>query len=260
MKKNIKYIAVIILSVILIVGLLLSQALIKKEKLDPKTGCKDYIENKSVFLIDHSEDVSSQTKEEITNRIKKIINSEVKVGELVSVYFVTELSKKNLLPAFSYCKPKPPADSNAMIENEKIISKNYNEKFYTPLIDKINTTIPGAKESPIAQAIVDLSLLSQLKDAQSGKLYIFSDLIEHKDNKFSMYKQCDDASSAISIYKNSVGTAKYRPSFNNLKVELHMIPRASISSSIIKCRDKFWVWFFGDINGEALVNKFDLPG
>lgn len=258
MKSKLGAFALIGFSLLALIGLLVAKQYFSPPKLDPVTGCGAEVSAKTVILLDLTDDISEQTKTEIRSRVGMAIEKRVSVGELVSVFYVDDLSKRKLAPAFTYCKPKMPSQANILIESEKLIDKIYRDKFFSPLNQAIATQFHGAKESPIAQAIVDLSLLSQLSDAKKSQLLIYSDMIEYT-SRFSMYR-CSDARAAITAYKASKGSSVARPSFKNLSVEINIIPRANISRDVGLCRDGFWAWFFGDISGRGGVVRKDLPG
>ena len=49
--------------------------------------------------------------------------------------------------------------------------------------------------------------------------------------------------------------------FINTIVELHIIPRPKMTEQEVQCRDKFWLWFLGDMRGQDYgVQRLDLPG
>lgn len=241
-----------------IIGLILIGRLaLKPPAVDGETGCTEKIENKTVFLIDHTEGIPEQTRREIIARSTKYIldDTMVKEGDLVSIFFLTELSKNNLVPAFMRCKPRK--EGNAATEDAKKIRKEFETKFLTPVRDLLEGPIPTSPQSPVGQAIIDLSLSDQLRGAPNANLIIFSDLIENSDS-FSMYHCPADAIAQWNVLR--IG-AVARPTFTNVRVQAHVIPRRYLSKESITCRDKFWVWFFGDNAGpKASFTPDDLPG
>lgn len=245
-----------IASVVLIVAVLVGSQVTKKPKLDAK-GCGQELAGKTVFVVDQSEDLSEQTKNEIVARALKVVDESVEDGELVSVFSVTELSKKNLVPTFSYCKPT--RDGSRLVTNPKLLQRIYKNKFAVPLEKALRAPIPGSKESPVAQAIVDLSLSEYLKSPVSSRLVLFSDLMEHTD-RFSLYG-CKATQDAVSRFRAARGATVARPTFKGVDIQLNIVPRPNILAPVAKCRDAFWVWFFGDNEGErASLNANYLPG
>ena len=220
-------------------------------------GCQAEIVGKTVFVIDQSDAMSAQTRAEILSRVTNTIEQKVRTGELVSVFSITELSKKNLTPLFSYCKPQKEAHGPS--ESQRHIAANYSKNFAAPLIAAVGSPVTGSSQSPIAQALIDLTLSDYLSHPSASRLVIFSDLMEYTD-KFRLYK-CHDAKSAIAAFRASRGAAIARPRFTNTDVQLHIIPRAEIAPPVGQCRDAFWSWFFTDNEGKAAgFEQSYLPG
>lgn len=220
-------------------------------------GCSADIPGKTVFVLDQTDSLSAQTRTEILARVTTIVDDKVKIGELVTVFSVTELSKKNLTPTFSYCKPAKTAEGAA--QSQRFVGANYTKHFAKPLLAAINAPIVGSKQSPIAQAIVDVSLSSYLQHPSRARLVVFSDLLEHTEG-FSLYghNNCQDA---VGKFRASRGAAVARPSFKAVDVQLHIVPRQQISADTEKCRNAFWKWFFTDNVGRgAGFDQFYLPG
>ncbi|QEZ44154.1 hypothetical protein [Cupriavidus oxalaticus] len=246
----------VVASVLLLAAILVASQLNKKPKLDAH-GCGLEPAGKTVFVIDQSEDLTEQTKAEVVARAMKVVDEKVKAGELVSVFSITELSKKNLVPVFSYCKPS--REGSRVTSNPKLLERIYREKFAKPLEKALRMPIPGSKESPVAQAIVDLSLSEHLNSPAESRLVVFSDLMEHTD-KFSLYG-CKAAQEAISRFRYARGATVARPAFKDVEIELNIVPRPNIPAPVGKCRDAFWVWFFGDNEGaRASLTPNYLPG
>lgn len=238
-------------------GLLIGAKLL----ISPKLACDPDVKSKTIILIDHSEAVASQTLDSIVERAWSLIESETHEGELVSVFNLSKMSQKELKPSFSACKPRK--DGSRSTEDVKRIKREFEEKFKKPLRTELSATINGSDESPIAQALVDLSLDDlRFRSTEVTRLTIFSDFIENSAG-FSMYK-CQDSSKAIEQFRASRLGAVERPTFRNVDVRMNVIPRRNVSKATIQCRDRFWPWFFGDNQGSCkrqscLIPDF-LPG
>jgi hypothetical protein len=219
-------------------------------------GCISPIVAETVVIVDHSESLTEQTKNEITARVMSHVDGRVKTNERVSVFYVTELSKKSLVPSFSRCKP--PKEGNRAFEDVKKIQKVYQQDFIVPLRQAVNAATTTSNESPIAQAIIDISLSQYLRGA-GNSLLVFSDMLENTP-KFSLYK-CSDAQAAISQFRQSRTGAQERPKFSKTSISLNIIPRPEVGKSTLKCRDQVWSWFFGDNEGAAAgLETSYLPG
>jgi hypothetical protein len=210
----------------------------------------------TVLIIDHSEQVSDQTRDEIMARAMARIRGHVKVNERVSVFTISDLSKKSLKPLVSRCRPPDPG--NRMVTNPALMRKDLREKFEMPLQQSLAIAASDAKESPITQAITDISL-SQYLRGDGNTLMVFSDMLENT-RSFSLYR-CPSASSVIAAYRESRRGAQERPQFKNATVLLNMIPRLEQSQETLKCRGQLWAWFFGDNSGSQAGLSLDyLPG
>jgi hypothetical protein len=210
----------------------------------------------TVLIIDHSEQVSDQTRDEIMARAMARIHGHVKVNERVSVFTISDLSKKSLKPLVSRCRPPDPG--NRFVTNPALMRKALREKFEMPLQQSLAIAVPDAKESPITQAITDVSL-SQYLRGDGNTLMIFSDMLENTQS-FSLYR-CPSASGVVAAYRESRRGAQERPQFKNTAVLLNMIPRLEQARETVKCRDQLWTWFFGDNSGaQAGLSLEYLPG
>lgn len=227
----------------------------------PKPICDPNVKTKTVIVIDHSEAIASQTLDAIVERAWKHIDENVKDGELVSVFDITKLSKTNLQASFEGCKPRK--DGSQYTENVKKVKLDF-ENFRKKLREELAAPIKDAKgpvESPIAQALIDLSLDDKhFRSPDETRLLVFSDFYEYTP-KFSLYS-CTDAQQGIQQFRQSKTGAMERPIFKNVTVDMHIIPRTSVSKSSLQCRTIFWNWFFGDLTckrNTCLTSDF-LPG
>jgi hypothetical protein len=210
----------------------------------------------TVVLLDHSDAMSAQTRDEVLARASAHIRDKVQVNERVTVFTVSDLSRKALRPLVSLCRP--PAEGSRLTENVKVIEKRFQERFVAPLREALSAGPTGAKESAIAQALTDISLSRYLRSPQNS-LLVFSDMYEHTD-KFSLYK-CASPDGVIARYRDSRRGAQERPKFRNTSVFINVIPRPQPSQQVLKCRDKLWPWFFGNNEGASAGLTIDyLPG
>jgi hypothetical protein len=233
----------------------------QQEKPNPENNCFKHISGKMAILIDKTDIIPIQTQTEIQNRAWDAIQEHSKMGDLISVYEITQNSLQNLKPSFQMCRPKSGDDASELTENVKNIDKKFKEQFEKPLLNILSGNTGQAQNSPIAEAINDINLSKNLRDAEYGRILLFSDLMQHSSN-VSTYG-CKSPDDAISHFKQSRQGSSQRPTFNNTIVELHIIPRPKMSETEVACRDKFWLWFFGDMRGEpekVRLIRNDLPG
>jgi hypothetical protein len=225
----------------------------------PKPGadlCLGTVTRNTVLLLDYSEEISDQTLDEIKARALSYIDKKVKVGEKVTIFTISELSKSSLRPIVSVCKPAE--DGSRLTEDVRHIKKRYRSEFLAPLSDSLSRRPTTSKQSPIAQALTDISLTQYLRGEQNA-LLVFSDMLENTD-RFSLYK-CQSSDQSIPRYRASRTGAMERPQFKHTNVQLHLIPREGGTPVMLQCRDRLWAWFFGDSEGNsAQLDVSYLPG
>lgn len=210
----------------------------------------------TVIVVDRSETTTQQTLREIQARAMSYVRDSVKDNELVSVFTVDDVAKQALAPLFSLCRPR--RDGNRFVENVRVLENRFRATFEAPLDTALQPKQGTSTESPLAQAITDISL-SQYLRSRRNTLLVFSDLLENT-NRFSLYR-CQSPSRVIEQFRQSRTGAMERPSFRNTMVRLNIIPRLDQSRTTLECRDTLWVWFFGDNPGsEAGVELDYLPG
>lgn len=235
----------------------------KQEKPNAKDYCFETIQNKVAIVIDKTDLIPVQTQGEIVIRSLAAIQKHTKVGDLVTVYEITQDSLSSLKPVFRMCRPQSGSDVSAFDSNVNKVDRKFKNIFEKPLLDVLSKNTGQAQNSPIAEAIADINLSDAMRDAEQGRILLFSDLMQHSSN-VSTYK-CQNAEIPIAQFRKSrQGSVEPRPLFKNTYVELHVIPRLGISELEAKCRATFWNWFFGNMeaseNAEIGLSPVDLPG
>jgi hypothetical protein len=225
----------------------------------PKAGsdnCVGIVMASTVIVLDDSEEVSEQTRDAILDRAMNHIRQYVAINERVTVFTISDHSSSALRPEVSLCRP--PEEGNRLTESVKSVRAKFQNNFEKPLRLAMAREAGRGKESPIAQALTDISLTTYLR-APANTLVVFSDMLENTE-KFTMYR-CPAENSVIARYRSSRQGAQERPEFKNTKVVLNLVPRFNQSPETLKCRDKFWPWFFGNNEGAKASFEYDyLPG
>ncbi len=215
-----------------------------KNQYDKITQCSENIKEKHIFIIDQSSLMSIQTQTEILSRIKQQIN-QIKKHDFVALYIITPQSLSQLRPIFQACKVQEDFNEN-LIKSVKV-------SLYRDLKPQVTT--------PLAEILLDINLSHQNMNAKYSKLYIYSDLLQ-KSPHLSLFESIDSMQ-AIQQFKKSRAGSEQRPTFINTFVHLNIIPRANLSEQLVKNRDGFWSWFFGDMRGTRSsygLERHDLPG
>lgn len=243
--------------VILVVVMLLGIRAIlgQKEPLNAM-NCSPTPPASTVIILDRSDDVAAQTLAEMRARATAFIKDSTVEGARVSIFAITRRSQDSLTPLLSLCKPA--RTGSRLTSNVRAIQKRFTDSFETP-ISRALEVVPGlTPESPLSQVLIDLSSTSYLRSPHNN-LLVFSDMMENT-SRFSLYG-CTDTLSVVDRFRASRHGAKERPQFTNTMVSLHLIPRLNLAKTSLICRDKLWLWFFGDNPGAqaGLVADY-LPG
>ena len=243
-QKSLIITSLIIIVINIIINVIVFYDLNVQSQRDESTQCLEKVELKHIFIIDKSSPMSVQTQAEILFRIKSQIST-IKREEFVSIYQITSKSLDYLEPIFKGCKINNTFDKNLLIKAESSIYSN----FYNTLV------------SPLAEAILDLNLSHLQVNAKRTNMYIYSDLLQNSKNlSLSSTLQAYDS---IAQFKSSRLGSVQRPTFINTYIYLHIIPRSQLSEKLVKNRDGFWIWFFGDMRGNKQsygLERHDLPG
>jgi hypothetical protein len=210
----------------------------------------------TVIVVDRSEGIGAQTLNEIRARALAYVTDSVQDNERVTVFTVDQGSQTALAPLVSLCRPRK--DGSRVTENIRVLQKQYEARYRAPL-DSVLRLPPGESlESPLAQAMTDISL-SEYLNSKRNTLLVFSDMLENT-GRFSLYT-CKTPSTVIQDYRASRIGSQERPRFKNATVRLNIIPRWDQSRAALECRDKLWLWFFGDNPGANAGLTLDyLPG
>lgn len=252
-KQGYLLIAGMVLLVVAFFGFKLSQDNKPKPGAD---NCVGVVTANTVLVIDHSDQITEQTREEIEARAMAYILAKVQPNERVSVFTVSDLSKRALAPLVSRCRP--PDDGNRLVEDARRLHKRFVESFEKPVRQAISIAPTVSNESPIAQALTDISLSHYLR-GETNTLLVFSDMLENTV-KFSLYR-CPSATTVVSRYRESRKGAQERPTFKNTNIVLNLIPSLDQPKEVLSCRTQLWNWFFGDNGGSNGGMTVDyLPG
>ena len=242
--------------VLVLVALLIASQQFKPAKRDAMGCLPNAAPSSTVILLDQSEGVPIQTSREIERRVLEFITTKVATDGRVSLYAVSDSSSNALMALYEGCKP--PSSGNDITNSDKAIKARFDSQFLDKLRSALRRNFRDSTTSPIAQAISDLSASQDLR-AAANNLIIFSDMIENS-SALNMYS-CTDGQGPIQTYRSNNAGAIERPSFSNVSVSVHFIPRRNLAQSTLQCRKQFWPWFFGDSRGQRVELYFDnLPG
>jgi hypothetical protein len=239
-----------------ILAIMIATAFLGAQAKADKDNCIDPVTFKTAILIDRSDSVTVQSSKEIVRRVLDHVRHVVPVNGRVAIFEINGTSRINLIPIFAACKPK--AEGNRLYENKRSIEKTFLRSFEQPLGLALARQSDPTATSPLSETIIDISLSDHLH-AKRSNLIIFSDLMQNSENT-SIYG-CADAAFAIRQFRERRAGAKERPEFKNTAIILNLVPREGIGRDVVKCRDGFWAWFFGDNEGAGSnLETTYLPG
>jgi len=161
-----------------------------KPDIDKGTLCEVGVLHKTtVVLFDKTGGFSANQKRTLTKAVEAEVG-ELKTGERLTVFEVDDTEYKGLSkPVFDSCRPKSEAEANALIENPKMIAKQFNNDFMGRL-RLILTELKGkgdATNSPLIESLSDIAILYNIdKNLKIKRLIIVSDLLQHTAD-FSAY-------------------------------------------------------------------------
>lgn len=201
------------LAIVVIAGAI-TYVLRPSEKWDKETGCpivKNEIRpsGQTVILIDTTDPLTENQKDQVRNLTKRIIKEQTRPGDLVTVYALNQEALTLRKPAFEMCSLRDGSDASKWTENSRLMKKKFEEKFNEPITKAIEQTSESKPDtaSPIFEMIQLAGIRSFQKWNVQGekRLIIFSDLL-HNTPDFSLYQNAvpDFESFKKSDYRNRV--------------------------------------------------------
>jgi hypothetical protein len=225
-------------------------------KLTELPNCETSPASKLVILIDQTDKVTDLQEQQLKIRVSKFINNlreksslthdpvrlkelDTPVNSLVSVFYIRS-NYKEVKPEFFGCRLPNGADTNVVTADPAANKKEFESKFFGPLMKTIKIESQGDKASPILETLSAISRTHYFSPMGQGKpktrVLIFSDLIQHSE--VSMYG-CVEAKS---IFENQL-IKNVRESYKSAEVYLNIIERDKRDSENLpsqQCLNIFW--------------------
>jgi hypothetical protein len=217
-------------------------------------SCPDDVNTAISVVIDPMSIRSQTTKDEVLSRFKASLLQPAKDVQRFSV-FTTSASHENALkPLLAICKY--PSVLSRLLSGRKSNAQLNGDSIMNMIREALETRV-NDQTIFVTQQIADIALTHHLR-ANVNKLVVFSDMLDISP-RFSL-AGCDRPSTAINAFKDSRRGSLERPHFRRVSIELHVIPRIGLSKNTLQCRNHFWRWYFGDIEGPDAQVVFDyLP-
>ncbi|KFE52444.1 hypothetical protein [Pseudomonas syringae] len=231
-----------------------------REKIDKVTLCPTSgAKGEYVVLIDNTSPFPFTQKAALAKRLKDMVLNEVPQGAMLTVFLLGEDYQQNSEPVFERCNPGQWTDKNKLMNSQKFVDRDFNEKFANPL-DGVIRKIPldvRAKTSPIFEMLMLASLRGFGHEKASGEkhLIIYSDMAANMP-RFSMYKN------PHLTYKNFAGTPYGReavaPALADVSVSINMMAAEPTVTAYTQ-RAEFWAQYLS-ANGASLDQVNPMEG
>jgi hypothetical protein len=228
----------------------------ERGSINKENFCAEEIKEMTVVVIDHSDKLNTIQKAALQARLWDIVENMPKNYFQIRIFSADKISENVLTPELVLCNPGSEKEMSRFTENQKIVRKQYEEKFKKHLDEILNGILnkDSASQSPIMEAVQSVAVTSFIGERNKHiqkKLILVSDLLQHTAN-FSLYNGGTD----FENYKTSNHWKSVKSDLNDVEVELYFLHRdedAKLQNSKLR---EFWIQFFE--NQGAKVTRF-LP-
>ncbi len=239
-KKEIKNWVKLGISMLALIFVLVWGVLQNKEAKKIEACSEFAVKNRHVFLIDRTTVLTEGQARGVRSSILGIIEK-IDPGAQISIYDIDPDKYIGVSePHFDACKPRNGVNANELIENARLLEKNYEELFQNPLGDALNIigSTGNAESSPLFEAMMDVAILGRFgENGGEGFLYMYSDLLQHS-GKVSFYKQDPGAPSTWEAVKKS----GYIPLLNNTEVNIFLLLNHEVGEDPNEINDLVKIW------------------
>lgn len=225
---------------------------IDKTTLCPADGPKGHV----VLLVDKTDALNFTQSHGFVAYLSKILNQEVKPGELFSVFVLGEDYTSTPTPLFEMCNPGTGEGKSAWTSNPAKLRRQYEDKFLKPveqLADQLKAITPAAT-SPIMEMLQMVSIHGfQTKQIEGRKrLFIVSDMLQNSP----VLSQYSDRI-AFDVFAKRPDYQKIKTRLDGTEVELAFL----MNSPTLQTRGHllFWEQYF-DALGARLVSVRTIEG
>ncbi len=219
-------------------------------------GCPDSgPPSKLVFLIDTSDQISPLQKLELRKRIDGHIRTAPAYSR-VAIYSLVPDEKTHVRKVFDRCKPRDGTAANALTENERLLKKEWTDKFAEPVGVIINDALgpQNSTESPILEALQYVAVAEENDDPgqfQDLELIIGSDMLQNTA-EYSHYRDAQE----YSLYEAAPYSVKTALSIPSWTVRLLYIARPGYEALQSRKHVLFWEQFF--MGAGAMVQSVNV--
>ncbi len=226
---------------------------------DKETGCllvkgKPTPDHHLVFLLDLTDPLTQQQANAARVSLENYIN-EAPTNTLIELYALKADKSSFAEPLILQCKRRDGSDANALSENARKLKRQFEQKFFNPLVTQIEQAIGNKDESnysPIIEAIQSIGYTGFGKHPVAGTktLVIYSDMIQHMP-AFSMFTTRLNYDG----YKKLDYAQQHMADLPGVEVELNYFynrPKFQKGRNV-----QFWQYLFHDA-GATVTKTFNL--
>ncbi len=214
----------------------------------PKAQDK-YIHDFALIVLDGTDEITGQTKNEVLKRTESIARSLPKHGGF-SLHDITKGKERLMLQ----CALED--SCNPLKENCRRKTRSY-EKNYVDKITKVLDTIQPEESdfSPIIQGVFEISNLSDFRKAKNRSIHIFSDMLHRDDGGYTHYNGVQE-NEYQSFEKPSY--LKFPP--GGVNVYVYYLQRQKHKDIQTEYHRKFWEDLFYESGAVTVVwENINLP-
>ena len=144
------------------------------------------------------------------------------------------------------CSPGSAAEANPLFSNPKMVEQTWQNDFYKPLIEKVETALMDTRQpsSPLTEAIYSIADRADFQEGRTQRrVVLVSDLMQHSDG-FSFYK----VGANYDAYLGS-SLAESKPRMNHVQVVARVVPRQIYDLPMADVK-AFWRAYFTEAGAE----------
>ena len=222
-----------------------------------KTQIQDY----AAVVLDVSEPLKGNNAEQLITQVFELAKT-LPVHSNLVVFDALEVTTGNKF-VVSRCISEELGDCRGgagmkLTKNCNIIVKKHHDKFEVPLEEELKEFLSGqevSKSSPVIESISSVAALTEFKNAEARKIYIFSDMLQNMKG-YSHYRAGmseDEFDQLVQrVYYNEV-----EPDLLDADVNVFYILRKKNRLMQSSAHRKFWQDFFVSANARQPVEFTD---
>lgn len=223
------------------------------ESLDPQTLCPRgrAPSAHTIVLVDATDPLEPRHRK----RLQAAIRSEqarLAPGDRLSVLTLDAERPREPRVIFSLCDPGDGREANPLVSSTRDAQARFEEAFGEPLETAIRRAEKGrrGRETPLVEALLSIGADPDFSPSvPARRLVIVSDLLEHREGRFSLYADGAD----LAGWKAEYGPENI-PRLEGVAVRMIPIDRPDLSARQAAARDGFWAPLLAEAGANVTVD------